>query len=90
MTTPKMTATQAAAYEAMKGAEAIFRAERTAEAQAAYQAANAAYSATLPQRGPARFRDNTLAARAGRRAQAEQAARTAEAMRRFWSKPTPR
>jgi hypothetical protein len=78
------------------GAEPMTPAQRKAAqrereaARTAYQAANAAYSATLPQRGPARFRDNTLAARAGRRAQAEQAARTAEAMRRFWSKPTPR
>jgi len=62
----------------MKAAEAVFRAERTEEAQAAYRAANAAYNAL----NPPKLRG--WGSRAGRRQHAEQAALTAAAMaRRF-------
>lgn len=67
----------AAAYEAMKAAESVFRATRTEEAQAAYRAANAAYNAIIgPQKKMGR------ACRAGMRQHQEQAARTAAAVLR--------
>lgn len=79
----KLNIEQMAAYEKMKAAEAIFRAERTEEAQFAYRAANEAYSALLPSTkgGYMRGRGNL----AGKRQHAEQAARTAESHRRYWS-----
>lgn len=84
----KLTPAQAAAYDAMKEAEAAWKLVRTGDpaiadaARAAYNAANAAYSALLPQRGSFHSRDNTAAGRSGRRQHAEQTARTAEALRR--------
>lgn len=86
----KLTPAQAAAYDTMKAAEAAWKLVRTGDpavadaARATYNAANAAYSALLPQRGSFHSRDNTAAGRSGRRQHAEQAARTAAAMaRRF-------
>jgi len=75
--TPK-TPAQVAAYDAMKAAEAVYRAERTDVAQAVYAAANAAYNAITPQTGRSKSWGNT----AGKRQHAEQAARTAEAVLR--------
>lgn len=77
-----------AAYDAMKAAEAAWKAVRTgdevvaARARAEYDAANAAYNIANPPRGSFRGRELSPAARAGRRAQQEQEARTAESERR--------
>lgn len=73
----KLTPAQAAAYEAMKVAEAAWKLVRTGDpavadaARAVYNAANAAYSALLPKRGNFHSRDNTAAGRSGRRQHAE-------------------
>lgn len=78
MTSPKPN--MRALNAAVEATISAMRANDNDATRAAYTAAWAARNAARPQsRGP---RDNSAAARSGRRQHAEQAARTAEAMRR--------